>query len=215
MLKVLHIVPNMNRGGLETFIMNVYRQIDRKKIQFDFLEHYKQESAYDKEIIKLGGKIYHFALRNDNNIINYIIALNAFFKKHPEYKIVHCHMESIGFIVFKIAQKYGISVRIGHAHTNSTTKDIKGYIKNLTSRLFKYTTTYNLACSKKAGDYLFKKHPYHILNNSIDFKKFSFSEEKRKKIRQELQISNDTFVIGHVGRIDKIINQLFLLEIFS
>ena len=71
--RVLHVVPNMNVGGLETFIMNIYRNIDRDKIQFDFLEHYIEPSVYDEEIEKLGGKIYHFSFRNDNNIFKYII----------------------------------------------------------------------------------------------------------------------------------------------
>lgn len=155
--RILHIVPNMNIGGLETFIMNVYRNIDRDKIQFDFLEHYAEESAYDEEIKSLGGKIYNFTFRNDNNLFKYIKNLNNFFKTHKEYKILHCHMESVGAIVFIIARLHGIKILIGHAHTNSTSNTIKGRIKRFVSKFFKYTTTLNLACSNEAGKYLFRK----------------------------------------------------------
>ena len=76
-IRILQIVPNMQSGGLENFIMNIYRHVDRKKIQFDFLVHYQEEKFFDKEIEKLGGKIFRFSLRNDNNILKYIKKLNA------------------------------------------------------------------------------------------------------------------------------------------
>lgn len=212
--RILHIVPNMNMGGLETFIMNVYRNVNRNKIQFDFLEHYQEESAYDKEIIELGGRIYRFSLRNDNNIFKYIINLNKFFKEHQEYKIIHCHMESIGALIFFIAKLYGIKVRIGHAHTNSTNKNLKGVIKRIISKPFKYTTTLNLACSDEAGKYLFKYKKYIVIPNAIDIDKFKHDEKARKELRKKLKIDNE-FVIGHVGRMDKGKNQLFLIDVFN
>ena len=212
--RVLHVVPNMNIGGLETFIMNIYRNIDKNKIQFDFLEHYKEESAYDKEIIKLGGRIYHFSLRNDNNIFKYIINLNKFFKKHQEYQIIHCHMESIGALFFLIAKMHGVKVRIGHAHTNSTNKDLKGFIKKIISKPFKYTTTINLACSDEAGKYLFKNKKYTVIPNAINLEKFQYDSNLRENLRKSLGIKNE-FVIGHVGRLDDAKNQLFLIEVFN
>lgn len=211
--RILHIVPNMNMGGLETFIMNVYRNIDRDKIQFDFLEHYKTESFYDKEISKLGGKIYYFTFRNDNNIFKYIYKLNKFFKEHKEYEIIHCHMESIGTLVFIIAKIHGIKIRIGHAHTNSTSNSLKGYIKRITSSFFKYTTTINLACSKEAGKYLYSNKKFTIIPNGINFDKFKFNKDIRTKLRNKYNLKNK-FVIGHVGRIDTAKNQLFLIDVF-
>lgn len=214
MVRVLHIVPNMNAGGLETFIMNIYRNIDRNEFQFDFLEHYQEESFYDSEIQSLGGKIYHFSLRNDNNIFKYIIKLNKFFKDHREYKVIHCHMESIGSLVFMIAKLHGVKIRIGHAHTNSVNKNFKGYIKRFISLFFKYTTTINLACSDEAGKYLFKNKEFLVIPNGIDFEKFKFNQEQRLKLRNEYNLK-DKFVIGHVGRMDDAKNQLFLIDIFN
>ena len=211
--RILHIVPNMNMGGLETFIMNVYRNIDRDKIQFDFLEHYKEESFYDKEINMLGGKVYHFTFRNDNNIFKYIFNLNNFFKNHKEYDVIHCHMESIGALIFLIAKIHGIKIRIGHAHTNSTSNNLKGYIKRITSLFFKYTTTTNLACSEEAGRYLYSNKKITVIPNGIDFDKFKFNKDIRVKLRNEYNLKNK-FVIGHVGRMDNAKNQLFLIDVF-
>lgn len=212
--RILHVVPNMNMGGLETFIMNVYRNINRDEFQFDFLEHYKEESYYDKEINELGGNIYHFDFRNNNNILRYIKNLNKFFKEHKEYEIIHCHMESIGALVFIIAKINGIKIRIGHAHTDFTSNDLKGIIKRFTSMFFKYTTTMNLACSNEAGRYLFGKKEFEVINNGIDIDKFEFNRTVRDNLRKEYNIDNK-FVIGHIGRMDEGKNQKFLIEVFS
>ena len=213
-MRVLHIVPNMQVGGLETFIMNIYRHIDRNKIQFDFLEHYKEESAYDEEIQKLGGRIYHFTVRNDGNVIKYLFDLNRFFKEHKEYQVIHCHMESLGGIIFIIAKMHGVHVRIGHAHTNSTSKTLKGFFKRNLSRLLKYTTTMNLACSEEAGRYLFGNKPYMIVPNAVDMKKFKYHEEDRKLLRKQYQLEND-IVWGHIGRMDQAKNQIFLIRLLN
>lgn len=213
-VKVLHIVPNMQAGGLETLIMNIMRNIDRNKIQFDFIVHYKEKRFYDDEIIKLGGKIYRFSLRNDHNLVKYIWQLNKFFREHKEYKIIHCHMESIGFLVFLIAKVYGVKVRVAHSHNIKTEDTIKGKVKYIISRPFKYLATNCFACSDEAGDYLFKNKDYTVLPNAIELKKFEFSESKRRKIRNELNISDDTMVVGHIGRFCRQKNHLQLIDIF-
>ena len=115
-IRILQVVPNMNAGGLENLIMNIYRNIDRKKVQFDFLVHYEKRCFFDDEIEKLGGKIYRFSVREDNNVIKYIKDLKKFFKTHKEYKVIHGHMASLGFIYLKIAKKYGVPIRIAHSH---------------------------------------------------------------------------------------------------
>lgn len=213
MIKVLHVVPNMQSGGLETFIMNVMRN-KSDEIEFDFLVHYKERKFYDDEIEKLGGKIYRFSLRDDNNIFKYILELNRFFKEHQEYKIIHCHMESISFLVFLIAKKNNIKIRILHSHNIDCEKNFKGRIKYLLSKLSKYNSTYNLACSKKAGKYLFGKRKFSLINNAIDFKKFRYNLKKRRQIRKELNIKKNTTVIGHIGRFCNQKNHSKVIEIF-
>lgn len=215
MVRILQIVPNMQAGGLETFIMNVYRNIDRSKVQFDFLVNYKEKKFYDDEIEKLGGKIYRFSLRNDNNIIKYIKDLDKFFKEHKEYKVIHCHMASIGFIIFWIAKKNGVKIRIAHSHNTNTENTLKGHLKRILIKPYKNLSTENFACSKEAGKFLFKNKKFEVIPNSIELEKFKYNEEYRKEIRNELSLQEDNLVYGHVGRFCKQKNHRFLIEIFE
>lgn len=214
MERILHIVPNMQSGGLETFIMNVYRNIDREKIQFDFLVHYEERKFYDNEIELLGGKIHRFSLRNDNNIFKYIKKLDAFFKEHREYKIIHCHMASIGFLIFYIARKNGVKIRIAHSHNSNTENTLKGFIKSILIKPYKYLSTHRLACSEQAGNFLFGKMDFQVIENAIDINKFLYNLDIRKKVRKELKLQ-DKFVIGHIGRFCEQKNHNFLIECFA
>jgi len=214
-IRILHVVPNMNSGGIENLIMNIYRNIDREKIQFDFLVHYKQKGVFDEEIEKLGGKIYRCSICEDKNVFKYIKELNRFFASHPEYKVVHGHMASLGFIYLRIAKKYKVPIRIAHSHGTSHLKTIKGYIKFLTFKLIKYQANVNFACSTEAGNYLFgRKRKFEIIPNAIDMEKFQYNETIRNEVRKELGIT-DEFVIGNVGRFNLQKNHLFLLHIFK
>ena len=129
MVRVLQVVPNMHRAGLETLIMNIYRNIDRTKVQFDFLVHYTSHFDYDNEIERLGGKIYRFSVREDNNILKYIHDLKKLFSEHPEYVIVHGHMESFGFLYSRAALKAGVPTIIAHSHNALVEPTLKGHIK--------------------------------------------------------------------------------------
>ena len=89
MIRVLQCVNDMHRAGLETMLMNYYRNIDRSKIQFDFLTHRPHKSDYDDEILSLGGKVYYAPRLYPQNYPKYFKWMEQFFKEHPEYKIVH------------------------------------------------------------------------------------------------------------------------------
>ena len=213
-IKVLHVVPNMQAGGLETLLMNIMRNINRDKIQFDFLVHYKERKFYDDEIEQLGGKIYCFSVREDSNFLKYIWQLNKFFKTHKEYKIVHCHMPSVGFLVLLIAKIHGVKVRVAHSHNNSCENTLKGRIKRFLIQFEKYLSTDNFACSNDAGKFLFGNRKFTVLPNAIDLDRFKFNGAKRKQIRNELGIDDDTMVIGHVGRFCEQKNHNKLIDIF-
>lgn len=211
-VRVLHIVPNMQAGGLETFIMNIYRNLDRNKIQFDFLVHYKEKYFYDDEIESLGGKIYKFDLRENNNIFKYMIMLNRFYKQHKEYKIIHCHMASIGFINFVIAKKNGINIRIAHSHNANTEKNIKGYLKRIMIAPYKFLSTINFACSDDAGKFLFSNKKYEVISNGISVEKFKYNLNARNKIRNDYNW-DENFLVGHVGRFEQQKNHKFIIDL--
>ena len=214
-IRILHIVPNMHRAGMETLIMNIFRTINRDKIVFDFLVHYSEKFDYDDEIERLGGKIYHLTVRNDNNFRKYKKDLYCFFREHPEYKVIHGHMESFGFIYSKIAKKCGVKCIIGHSHNASYEPGIKGLVKNFMNKFWKKHLDYCFACSTEAGKYMFKGKQFTLIKNGIISSNFTFSKIKRDEIRSKYGIDDNTVVIGHIGRMEKQKNQSFLIDIFK
>ncbi len=150
-IRILNVVPNMRAAGIETFIMNVYRNIDKNKIQFDFIVHSSKREFYDDEIEKLGGKIYRLSFKDDKNIFKYIRDLNKFFKQNPQYTIVHGHMQSMMPLYLFIAKKNGVKTRIAHSHNGNYEKTVKGFILHIFSRFSKLFSTNNFACSDVAG----------------------------------------------------------------
>ena len=174
-IRVLHVIGIMNRGGAETMIMNLYRNIDRTKVQFDFVENSNEPAAFDAEIRALGGKVYRCPHYNGKNHFTYIKWWNTFFLTHKdEYPIVHGHLGSTAAIYLSIAKKYG-AYTIAHSHSTGT--------GSIIYRIFSYRTRYIadffMACSvdaaiarygKKVGN---NKNYCNILNNAINIDKFT------------------------------------------
>lgn len=212
MIRVLQIVTYMGRGGLETMLMNYYRNMDRSKVQFDFLVHRDFEADYDREILSMGGKIFRIS-RLVPWSRKYRRELKEFFKEHPEYKIVHVHQDCLSSVALQCADECGIPIRIAHSHNINQDKNIKYLIKlHYMKKITNYATDY-FACSKEAGDWMFGGHPYHILHNAIDASAYSYSAIKAAQMRKQLDLE-DNFVIGHIGRFDPQKNHDFLIEIF-
>ncbi len=146
-IRILHVIGIMNRGGAETMIMNLYRNIDRNKVQFDFVENSSEPAAFDEEILSLGGKIYRCPHYNGKNHFAYVKWWNTFFQKHPgEYPIVHGHLGSTAAIYLSVAKKHG-AYTIAHSHSAGSGSAMY--------RMFAYPTRYIAAklfgCSKDAG----------------------------------------------------------------
>lgn len=214
-VRILQILPGGKvNGGIENFVMNYYRNIDRNHVQFDFLVHYKEKGYFDDEIKKLGGKIYYFSVREDKRVFKYIKDLVKFFREHREYKIIHGHMPGLAIIYFFIAKICKISVRISHSHVTTTENTFKGIILRHLIKLIKYFSNCYFACSMEAGKFMFGRKKFEIIHNAIDIEKFTFNLEKRKEIRKKLGLENN-FVIGHVGRFDLQKNHEFIVEVFN
>ena len=208
--KVLHYVGIMNMGGQETFIMNLYKQIDRTKIQFDFLTLGMEKGYYDNEIEKLGGKVYSIPYRK-KSIIQYIKNIRSIFRNYP---IVHIHTASTK-VIFDviIARLVGVKKIIVHSHSISD-QDSK-LIHLLCKCFLKFTPIMRFACSKEAGEWLFgKKKEVYIVKNGINTSQYRYQSENREKKRKELGILDSDKVIGHIGRFSKEKNHDFILKIF-
>ena len=218
MLRVLNVMSCMNRGGAETVAMNIHRNIDRSKIQFDYVIHQDGPQDYEQEIYQLGGKIYRTQKFSGFNYFHYKKFWRNFFTQHPEHKIVHAHFNNFAALFLPEAKKFG---KITIAHSHGTKYPIKS-LRNLASRYLlmfplRYIADYFLACSKQAGiDRYGSKVSVMFLPNGIDTPKYTFNREIRKAIRESRGItSEDTIVVGHVGRFDNVKNHPFLIDAFN
>lgn len=210
----------LNRGGIESYMMNYYRNFDRDKIQIDFVSIGLERAAYDDEINSLGGKIYYIP-KKSKNYIGYIKALREIFKSE-KYRIVHTHMDAMGMTVLKEAKKCNIPIRIAHSHNTQhlTNNTIKLRVNEYARKNINKYATHMFACSEAAGRWLFGDEAFEegkvcIVKNAINIEKFDFNIEQRSFLRNKYGILNDEIVIGHVGRFDYQKNHDFLINVFK
>lgn len=214
--RILHIIGRMNVGGAETFIMNVYRNIDRDKVQFDFVIHTKEKCDYEDEILSLGGKIFRIEQLSKHPLKN-MFQLRKILKENKSvYRIIHRHTDSsIVFTDLLVAKLVGIKNRYAHSHSNKSVKGNK--LHKLFRPLLNILATRKFACSEDASLWTFGKKGAkntEVLYNGIDFNKFLFKTKIREKIRTRERCNNN-IVIGHVGRFEKVKNHRFIVNMFK
>lgn len=215
-IKVLHIFRNLEMGGAQKLIIDIYKNINRDKIEFDFLV--SEQGDYDNELISMRCKIYKIPYLTKVGQIKYKKELKNFFSSHKEYNIIHSHIDQVSGIIMEAAKESNVRYRVAHSHNTKNSNGVLGkiYKKYLQSKIIKYANRY-IGCSKEACKWLFKdKHEQAlVLNNGINIEKFKFTEEHREEIRNKFNISPDSVLIGNVGRLTKQKNQKFLLKIFK
>lgn len=219
-IRVLHVIGIMNRGGAETMIMNLYRHIDRSKVQFDFVENSSEPAIFDEEIISLGGRIYRCPHYNGKNHFTYVKWWNEFFQAHSkEYPIVHGHLGSTAAIYLAIAKKYGVYT-IAHSHNTRTCINLNEVVYAIYAFPTRYIADQLFSCSRAAGISRYgkrrggNKEQCQIVNNAIPTEMFSFLAERRKLVRNQLGLEK-RLVVGHIGRFNPQKNHPFLLAIFA
>lgn len=223
-VKVLYFVDRLLRGGIQSFIIDYVSHMDFNKVQIDILvlddgHNYELEDKLQKSGVHLY-KLQNIWLRKPADFPKYLKALDCFFAKHHDYDIIHMHSSSKNVFVLQKAKKYGIPVRIAHAHntkfqSQNKTKQILGDILKLPLRK---AATHYFACSNAAGQWMFGKKLFEsgriqIISNAIKVDDFVFHQETREKMRKSLGIEH-SFVIGCVGRFAPQKNHLFLIDVF-
>ena len=208
-----------NPGGVESFLINYYRNIDKQRIQFDFLCNSHKQVAYEDELIALGGRTFHITARSKNHTL-YKKELEEVFQKHAtEWAGIWVNVCSLANIDYlKVAKKYGIKKRIIHSH-NSQNMDskLRVILHKWNKRSIKKWATDFWACSDDAahwfyGDELMKE--VVVIHNAIDVERMQFDIKKRKTIRSEYGLDNK-IVIGNIGRFHFQKNQKFAIEVFA
>lgn len=217
-IRVLHVFHSMNIGGAESMIMSLYRKIDRRKIQFDFIVHTDKKCDFDEEILALGGKIHYAPRFKWKNYYNYKKWWERFFEVNNQYSLIHGHVRSVAGIYLSVAKKYGLTTII-HSHSMSSSTPFASIGKKLLQKLIISSSDYLFACSKSAGEWLYGKEHcknanFKIIKNAIDTSKYLFNNDLRNKYREEFNINNK-FVLGHIGSFRTPKNHEFLIEIFK
>lgn len=216
MFRILYVNGGlMNRGGIESYMINYYRHFDRNKIQIDFVVHDAGGYGYyDNEIKQLGGRIFVVPQKSKHPFI-YAAKLKEIFNKN-NYKIIHTHMDAMGAWVLKVAKECGIPVRIAHSHNTRhlTTNPIKLFFLEKARKSINLYATHRMACSKAAGEWLFGEESFKVIHNAIDINKFIYNHEIRERVRSYWGIGENDFLIGHVGRFDTQKNHKFLIDVF-
>lgn len=220
--RVLHIVSAMDRGGAETLLMNVYRNLDRAKIQFDFVTHRTDTGDYDLEIKKLGGKIYYLPSLGEVGPVLYVKKLLEIMKTNS-YIAIHSHTDYQSGFPALAAKLAGVPHRICHSHSNNwpMTDKFKDMLVLIGLRLIiKYSATQYCSCSQEAGAFLFGKRAIEqgevtILKNGVDIGQYLDETITKTSVIRELGLNQDAKLIGHVGKFSKSKNQQFILKILK
>lgn len=224
-IRVLHVLGSLDQGGIENFIINVYRSIDRSKIQFDFALTLGKGGFFEPEILSMGGRVFYFKPVASQRRYPYICEnITRIINEYGPFDVIHSHAYFASGFILKSAS-HRIPIRIAHAHNAYA-----GQSYTLRRSLFEHTSryllwkygTHLLGCSNDACKYLYGQKastPSHtrkveIIPNGIKTDQFKYSEHKRAAIRSELQIPMDSYVIGTIGRLSKEKNHLFLVDLF-
>lgn len=218
MIRVLHVIGAMDRAGAETMIMNLYRSIDRERIQFDFLVHEERDCDYDEEILNLGGSIARVPRFTGLNTADYQRRVRWALERLPEDLIVHGHIGSSAAIYLNEAKRLG-RVAIAHSHRQHYPLSAQELAFRAVSFPARYVADEFLACSVQAGIDRFGRavtegDHFHVLNNGIPVRSYENSDELYRAAKRKLGFGNVPLV-GHVGRFDKVKNHDFLIEVFD
>lgn len=214
-MKIIYVNYVMDQGGIENFTMNVLKKLNQNN-SIEILTFVDPETKFyhEEELKKLNCKI-HKIDKKKLGLIGFIKELIKIFKK-GKYDIVHSNVYATSGYVMLAAYLSGIKIRVAHSHSSHDSKNIFDFMKHIIGKiLIKLFSNRQIACSEKAGNKLFGKNKYIILENGVDLNKYEFNEKSRNYIRNKYNIKHDEKVIGHIGRFHKVKNHKFIIEVFE
>jgi len=213
-IRILQVARMKKGGGVASVLMNYYRNIDRSKVQFDFLDDSNADETFEEEILRLGGK-YYKAPNYKRDPLRFVLVIDKIVKK---YDIVHTHELAYNILILFIARINGVSHSHSHSHSHIQDGDYFTKMKRLfvkATHPFYRLATKRFAVSENSGKFLYGKKSFEKINNAIDVKRFLFSAEKREKVRNKLDLSNDVILVGYIARFEKQKNHVFLIDVFE
>ena len=206
-IRILHIIGSLGTGGIQSLLMNLYRNIDRERVQFDFLVHIRADGHYEEDVKKLGGRIYYIDedAFERHKWLAYCSFLRNFFRHHPECLIVHGHLRTMSAVYLSVARQAGCRT-IAHSHSTTNGYGKTAVLKDILQFPTRYVSDYFMGCSDVANEWMFGARRAHgsrcrVLRNGVDVGRFKYSCVTRQVKRAELGIDDACFVIGNVGRL--------------
>lgn len=218
-LRVLQVGMTRNLGGIETYLIEQFRHLDKTKIDYDFVNITGEYSiCYEDEILASGSKIFKVVSRHKNPLLHYWQWFNILLQHKGVYDVIVLNTNSLEYVFPLVLGKvFGIPVRVIHSH-NSGFENKQGLARRLlvgmNKKLLAWSANLRFACSQFAGQWMFKDNPYHVIYNAIDIHKYDADLAVRDEMRQVLNLDT-ALTLLHVGRFSYQKNHSFLLDIFK
>lgn len=207
-IRILHIVGAMYPGGMENFIMNLYRNIDRTRFQFDFVVHQQKDNDYTEEIEKLGGRVYLLPRLTRKPFSNLHRIRRLVRENH--YPMVIRHTANALVAPQLLAAKSAGAVTVCHSH-NETDPQLR--LHRMGQKLMRRAADIRLACSEKAGRWMYGDQSFEVIHNAIDIPRFAYHESKAAKIREEFHLEGK-HAYGNIANFIASKNHSYLLRIY-
>lgn len=216
-IRVAVVMGKFTSGGIKSVIMNYYSNVDRNKIAFDLLIDENSPIEDYSEVEAIGGRVYKI-----NTLLNPFKYIYQIYKlsKENKYHIIHGYINALNVFPMLAGKLAGVPVRIAENLSSAHPGEKKTIVKNVLKPFAKLFPTDLAACSRSCGEWLYGKRDVEsgkvkIFNNAISLKKYKYDEELRKKVRSSVGLSDDNFVLGHIGRYQYQKNHDFLIDIFD
>lgn len=217
-IRVAQVVGRMESGGVEAVVMNYYRTMDKERVQFDFFVDETSSFPQREELERLGAGIY--LVPPYSKPVQFHKALYKQFRAGG-YRIVHTHINTMNVFPLFAAWRAKVPVRICHNHSTAHWGEgKKTLLKYLLRPFAKMFATDYFACGEQAGRWMYGDRCYeagkvYVMKNAIDTEWFAYDPAARARLREELGLPQNAFVVGHVGRFTYAKNHDFLIDVFA
>lgn len=222
-VRILHVFGGLDCGGAETLIMNIYRQLDRHRVQFDFALDAERQGHYEAEIEQLGGRIFHLPHPERAGVRAYAGALLNVLHEHGAFAAVHSHVQHFGGFVMRVARQGQIPVRLAHSHSTHDARPNswrRGLYRWTMRRMLRRHATHMLGCSRPACEALFGRACWRdsrvsVMPNAINLDRFAECYHDRRTLRKQLGVPTHEPLLLHVGRFTSEKNHRLLIQVFA
>lgn len=220
--RVLCYAEAWGQGGIETFLMELFRRLQGKCVSFSLYSCWDWNDSFDDELAKLGIDRYTVFPGHKPGQLKRLCDGSKGFAElantmRPDAVYINT-MNGMGFLYSEIAKKCCVPVRVVHSHNSafgSGQAAAKAVMHAFGKTFLSGSATACLACSSDAGRYLFGIRRFEVVNNGIDTERFRFDAAARAEIRESFDIPQNAILFGNIGRIAEVKNPLFQIRVFS